>query len=253
MIRARAIPWYNTPMTGTLHIGTSGWVYPHWRGVVYPPQLHQKDWFAFYARHFDTVEINNSFYRLPTEAAVEQWRAQAPPDFVYAMKASRYLTHMKKLNEPLDPLARILGRARILGPHLGPVLYQLPPHWKCNLDRLGQFVAGLPTDLQHVIEFRDPTWCHEDVRRLLQRAGVNYCMHDMKGFDCFPWVTGRIAFIRFHGPMKYAGSYSRDHLVEWAQRIRAMRADGHDVYAYFNNDQGGNAVFNALELKSLVA
>jgi uncharacterized protein YecE (DUF72 family) len=129
---------------GQVRIGTSGWIYKHWRGVFYPERLPAREWFAFYARSFDTVEINNTFYRLPSPAAFAAWHDQAPPGFVYAVKASRYLTHMKKLKDPADALERILGRARLLGPYLGPVLYQLPPHWRCDLDRLREFLAALP-------------------------------------------------------------------------------------------------------------
>jgi uncharacterized protein YecE (DUF72 family) len=235
-----------------VRIGTSGWVYRHWRGPFYPPSLPARDWFGFYAARFDTVEINNSFYRLPTEAAVDGWRAQAPSGFVYAMKASRYLTHMKKLGDPADPLERILGRARRLGAHLGPLLYQLPPRWHCDPERLSRFVDDLPADLMHVLEFRDPSWCNDEIREILERRGIGWCIHDMAGFDCFPWVTGRIAFFRFHGPRKYAGRYDRGFLAERAAMIRDIQAGGRDVYAYFNNDEGGNAVFNALELRDLV-
>lgn len=242
-------------MAARAWIGTSGWVYRHWRGRFYPEDLRARDWFAYYAARFDTVEINNSFYRLPTEAAVEGWRAQAPPGFVYSVKASRYLTHMRKLKEPEDSLERILGRARALQPHLGPVLYQLPPSWKVDAGRLQAFVAALPPDVQHVIEFRDESWYVDPVRSVLEEAGVSFCIHDMADMPNPGWVTGPVVFLRFHGPTKrkYHGSYPTEALESWASRIRGFLAAGHPVYAYFNNDDRAFAAYNALELKSLLA
>src|SRR5438270_10452997 len=156
-----------------VRIGCSGWQYKHWRGDFYPADLPVGRWLDFYAAHFDTVEINNSFYRLPERTVFEAWRRRAPPGFLYAVKASRYLTHMKKLKDPAEPLANILGRARQLGAHLGPILYQLPPHWHCDLARFEQFLAQLPPDLNHVFEFRDPSWCTEQARALLTQTGMS--------------------------------------------------------------------------------
>jgi uncharacterized protein YecE (DUF72 family) len=239
---------------GEVRVGTSGWIYKHWRGVFYPKESSPRDWFRLYARAFDTVEINNSFYRLPSEDAFDAWRRQAPPGFVYALKASRYLTHMKKLKDPEPGLDLLLGRTRRLGAHLGPVLYQLPPHWRCNLDRLRDFLAGLPRDLRHVFEFRDPSWYTDAVRDLLAESGAGFCIHDMRGSEAPPWVTGPLVYVRFHGPagQKYAGRYDRDDLRRWAEPIAGLSESGRDVYAYFNNDNAGHAVANALELKELL-
>ena len=243
---------FKTP--GQIRIGTSGWIYRHRRGVFYPPDLPVGHWFAFYAKHFDTVEINNTFYRLPDVETFVDWRRQAPAGFVYAVKASRFLTHMKKLNDPEEPLARILGGARKLGRHLGPVLYQLPPHWGCNLERLRQFIALLPSALTHVFEFRDTSWFNEDVRALLTQAGIGFCIHDLRGFRCPAWVTGRAVYIRFHGStgVAYAGRYGLPHLRRWAGQIREFRGAGHHVYVYFNNDDRGYAVENARRLRGLL-
>jgi uncharacterized protein YecE (DUF72 family) len=240
---------------GKIRIGTSGWIYNHWRGVFYPPQLPVKRWFAFYSRHFDTVEINNTFYRLPDEQVFRAWRQQAPGGFVYAVKASRFLTHMKKLKDPAESLERILGRARRLGPHLGPILFQLPPHWQCDAARLHAFAACLPGDLQHVLEFRDLSWCADTIHDILTRAGISFCMHDSHGLRWPQWVTGPIVYVRFHGPQgeRYAGRYPRAHLRLWAERIRSLQQTGHDVYAYFNNDREGHAVTNARELREMLA
>ncbi len=146
-----------------VRIGTSGWVYKHWREVFYPPDLPARAWFTFYAREFHTVEINNSFYRLPSPEMFDAWRNQAPPGFLYAVKASRYITHMKKLKDPKEPLHEFITRAQHLGHTLGPILYQLPPHWRVNLERLEQFLALLPAGYRHVIEFRDASWLIEPV------------------------------------------------------------------------------------------
>ncbi len=239
---------------GQLRVGTSGWIYKHWRGVFYPERLPAREWFAFYARSFDTVEINNSFYRLPSPDAFAAWRRQAPPGFVYAVKASRYLTHMKKLKDPAPGLRLILGRARALGPHLGPILYQLPPRWRCDLDRLRQFLAALPGDLHHVFEFRDPSWYNDTVRSLLTQAGASFCIHDMRGSESPAWVTGPLAYLRFHGPteLKYAGCYTPDDLRRSADRIAGMQQAGRDVFAYFNNDDRGHAITNARQLKEFL-
>ena len=237
-----------------LRVGTSGWIYRHWRGVFYPPKLRIKDWFAHYAQSFDTVEINNSFYRLPSEKAFAAWARQAPPNFLYAVKASRFLTHMKKLKDPEGPLELILGRARLLGAHLGPVLYQLPPYWHCDVARLRSFLALLPTDLIHVFEFRDPTWYTDAVRDALTEHSVCFCIHDLRGAPCPEWITGPAVYVRFHGPTEraYAGAYPPAHLRRWAKRIGGYLEAGRNVFAYFNNDDAGHAVNDAIALRSLV-
>lgn len=239
---------------GQIRIGTSGWNYKHWRGIFYPAELPVARWFRFYSQYFDTVEVNNTFYRLPPAEVFVAWRKQAPPGFVYAVKASRFLTHMKKLKDPAGPLANILGRARELGPHLGPVLYQLPPHWKCDLGRLRAFIAQLPGDLHHVFEFRDRSWCNDAVRALLTETGMSHCIHDLRGFACPRWLTGSVAYVRLHGPTekKYAGRYRPAQLRGWAEYIRHFRDSGHDVFVYFNNDEAGYAVANAKELQELL-
>jgi uncharacterized protein YecE (DUF72 family) len=240
---------------GRVRIGTSGWIYRHWRGTFYPRDLAVTNWFAFYSRIFDTVEVNNTFYRLPEATVFQEWARQAPPGFLYALKASRFLTHMKKLQDPEASLKNILGRARQLGPHLGPVLYQLPPHWHCNPDRLATFLAALPRDLTHVVEFRDPSWYTEEVRGLLQEHGVGFCIHDMKGQVCPRWATGPLVYLRFHGPTQvaYAGRYGTDPLREWAGTIREYLDAGRDVFVYFNNDDRAFAVADARELRQLLS
>lgn len=238
---------------GRWRVGTSGWVYPHWRGVFYPADLPQSRWFEYYARHFDTVEINNTFYRLPGEHTFDRWRAQAPPGFLYAVKASRYITHVRRLRECAEPLARFLGRARRLGPALGPVLYQLPPRWRPNLPRLTAFVQMLPADLTHVLEFRDGRWFTSEVLDILRRHGVSFCIFHMGDAETPLAVTAATVYIRMHGAgERYGGCYDVEALRRWAERIRGWCAAGHDVYVYFNNDAFGHAVRNACTLKELL-
>lgn len=235
-------------------IGTSGWTYKHWRGAFYPPDLPQAQWFGYYARHFDTVEVNNTFYRLPEEGTFEAWRAQAPRGFVYAVKASRYITHAKKLKDPEQPLARLLDRAAHLGPSLGPILYQLPPNWRLNLERLEAFLAILPGDRAQVFEFRDPSWFAEEALGLLERYGVGFCVSDLPGAESPLRATGALAYIRLHGPARaYEGAYDERRLRLWATRARELMRGRRRLYVYFNNDAHGHAVRNALRLKELLS
>jgi len=230
-------------------IGTSGWVYPHWRGVFYPPGLPQSHWYSHYAKIFDTVEVNYSFYRLPSEEAFDCWREQAPPGFIYAVKANRYITHVKRLKDAAEPLARFLARARRLGEKLGPILWQLPPRWRANPERLENFAALLPPDLTHAFEFRDSRWFVEPVRRILA-----FCIFDMPGLPCPTWVTSDVVYLRFHGSgVVYEGRYGREGLQPWAARIREWLCKGRRVYAYFNNDAFGFAVEDARELRELLS
>ena len=233
-------------------IATSGWNYKDWRGRFYPKDLPMKKWFAHYAGVFDTVEIDNSFYHLPTGGTFDDWNKQAPRGFLYAVKASRFITHLKKLKNARQPVRRFLKRARRLGNHLGPILYQLPPHWKPNLERLAKFCEQLPGDLKHVIEFRDRTWLNEKTYVVLEKHGICLCVHDM--LKRHPRrVTGKSVYVRFHGTgSKYSGSYSRGRLRRWANWMRQTARSGHDVYAYFNNDRRADAVRNALTLRELL-
>jgi uncharacterized protein YecE (DUF72 family) len=236
----------------TVWVGTSGWAYAHWRGIFYPPDLRQGDWFAFYARQFGTVEINASFYRLPSELAFDRWRAQAPSGFLYALKASRFLTHVKKLKDPQDPLRRFFERASRLDETLGPVLYQLPPHWGVNVARFEHFLTALPTGYAHVVEFRDASWLDEDIFELMERHRVAHCLHDMPPLQIPLRVTAAPVYIRFHGNAGHGGDYSLARLERWAGRIDNWRRQGLDVFAYFNNDVGGYALKNAMTLRSLL-
>jgi uncharacterized protein YecE (DUF72 family) len=213
----------------------------------------QARWFEHYAQTFDTVEINNSFYRLPERETFASWARRAPRGFECAVKASRYLTHMKKLKDPEAPLTRLFDRARALGAHLGPVLYQLPPGWKVDRDRFGHFLSVLPPDARHAVEFRDPSWYDAEILTLMERHGVALCLHDMPGSATERTRVGPFVYVRFHGATStYAGGYPEERLRGWAEWLNGQRDLGCDVYAYFNNDIGGHAPRDAVTLRRVL-
>lgn len=234
-------------------IGTSGWHYEHWQGVFYPPGLAREQWLGHYAGVFDTVEINNSFYRLPSDAALHAWHDATPAGFLFSVKASRYLTHMKKLREPQAGLAKFLPPLVALGDKLGPLLFQLPPRWRCNAPRLAEFLAALPAGREYAFELRDPSWHCPEVLELLRAYNAAFCIYDLAGF-CSPLhVTADFAYVRLHGPgAAYGGCYTDAALAQWAARMGAWRGLRR-VYVYFDNDQAGYAVQNALALRALLA
>jgi uncharacterized protein YecE (DUF72 family) len=236
-----------------VRIGCSGWMYRHWRGLFYPDKLAVKRWFAYYAETFDTVEINNSFYRLPKPATFAAWRRQAPPGFMYAVKANRYLTQARKLNVCGEPIARMMASVGALMPALGPLLYQLPPRFKVNLDRLEAFLAITPRSVTNVFEFRDPSWYCDAVFALLERYGASLCVHDMPGSVSPRMAVGPVAYLRFHGTGgKYIGRYSDEALQGWADEIAREACRGRPVWAYFNNDIRGHATDDAQTLRAMV-
>jgi uncharacterized protein YecE (DUF72 family) len=238
---------------GRARVGCSGWQYKHWRGDFYPGELPQSKWFEHYAATFDTVEINNTFYRLPERATFASWARRAPRGFEFAVKASRFLTHMKKLKDPDEPLDRLFSRMRALDVHLGPVLYQLPPGWKVDADRFRTFLEALPRGARHVVEFRDPSWYGAEIRELLAKHRVALCLHDMPGSAPGRDATGPFVYVRFHGATsKYGGAYSDARLRGWAEWLNARRDEGCDVYAYFNNDVGGHAPRDAVTLRRVL-
>jgi uncharacterized protein YecE (DUF72 family) len=246
---ARSAPCSPTRVRARARIGCSGWQYRHWRGSFYPRDLVHRRWFDYYASQFDTVEINNTFYRLPEASAFVEWRKQAPAEFLYAAKASRFLTHMKKLKDPEQPLDRLFSRARLLGRALGPVLYQLPPRWNVNIERLETFVRSLPRRRRHVIEFRDPSWYTDEVFELLARHHVACCIHDMAGSATGRRAVGSFVYARFHGPARYSGRYDDGTLDDWAEWFADCLREGRPVFAYFNNDAGGHAPHDAVRLR----
>jgi len=237
---------------GNCYIGTSGWNYAHWKHVFYPPKLNSWELLAYYSRVFKTVEINYSFYRLPEREQFEEWQQEVPKDFVFAVKASQYLTHQKKLKNPNEPLARIIEHARGLGKKLGPILYQLPPRWNVNLSRLREFLPLLPQDIRHVMEFRDESWLIDEVFDLLREYTVGYCIMSAPDLPCVLQVTAPFAYIRMHnGGYETESNYSPAQLEWWANKVQEFLKNV-DVYIYFNNDYKGFAVQNALQLKELL-
>jgi uncharacterized protein YecE (DUF72 family) len=236
-----------------LRIGTSGWHYKHWLGNFYPEKLPHARMLPYYLQFFDTVEINNSFYMLPKFETMRTWAAAVPQDFQFAVKGSRFLTHNKKLKEPQNALDNFLPRAEELGEKLGPILFQLPPKWRKNTERLSEFLDALPRSHRYTFEFREPSWLSDDVYAILRKHNAAFCIYELAGFVTPEVITADWIYIRLHGPgNKYQGSYSKKSLTAWAKKIAQWQNDGQSVYVYFDNDQAGYAAFNALELKRLL-
>lgn len=239
-------------MAAEIRIGTSGWHYGHWLGPFYPADLPTAQMLPYYLRYFDTVEINNSFYRLPELTTFENWREATPANFCFAVKASRYLTHMKKLKDPQSGLENLMPRVEGLGEKLGPILFQLPPHWHVNVERLQAFLTALPPTYRYSFELRDATWHRPEVYEVLRQHNAAFCIYDLAGFQSALEITADFAYIRLHGPGgAYQGSYSEEALQEWARLIKQWSATLKAIYVYFDNDQAAYAVYNALRLKEL--
>jgi len=233
-------------MSAEIRIGTSGWSYKHWIGPFYPTGMPAKEMLAFYAEHFDTVELNNSFYHLPSSKTYKNWRDTVASDFVFAVKGSRFITHMKKLKAPKTSTKKFFAHAAHLEKKLGPILFQLPPRWKCNLERLAKFVDALPENYFYAFEFRNDTWFTKDVYYLLERHNVALCIYHQTGYDSPIEVTANFVYVRLHGTeSKYGGSYPKSALKEWAKRIKKWRSDVKEICFYFNNDPEGQAIKNA--------
>ncbi len=238
----------------SIRIGTSGWHYKHWLGRFYPEKLPASKMLDFYIRHFDTVELNNSFYRLPSPEALRVWHDTTPPDFLFAVKGSRFLTHMKKLKDPSEGIRRFFERADILAEKVGPVLFQLPPNWDSDAARLRRFLGALPSYHRYAFEFRNRTWDNEEVLGILREHRAAYCIYDLAGFVTPLTVTADFVYLRLHGPGgKYQGRYTDAILEQWAGRIRDWASSGLSVYAYFDNDDSGFAPENARELSRRVS
>jgi len=234
-----------------VRVGTSGYLYRHWRSVFYPPRLAQEDWLPYYARFFDTVELNATFYRLPTPEAVDRWRVLVPEQFVFAVKGSRYLTHMKRLLDAGEGLRRFFGPVSRLGPKLGPTLWQLPPHLRPDTARLDLFLARLPPG-RHAVEFRDQAWYSEETCGVLDRHAAAFCEHDQIGRPP-PRLTGGWRYLRFHGAAaRHAGRYGAASLRPVAEDLLAWGRRGRIAHVYFNNDADGHAVRDALDLLALL-
>ncbi len=235
---------------GAFRVGTSGYQYEHWQGDLYPKEAPKKEWFDYYVKHFDTVEINNTFYNLPEAHTFDDWRRRAPEGFCYVLKFSRYGSHIKRLKSPKETIGLFLERADRLKSLLGPILVQLPPRWHADPERLEKFVAAAPSDHRWAFEFRDPGWLCEAIYRILRKQNAALCIHDMLR-DHPREVTADWVYLRYHGTGN-GGDYTYQALSAQAQQIQDYLSDGLDVFAYFNNDAHGYAVRNALDLRRYV-
>lgn len=239
---------------GRIRIGTSGWSYDHWQGPFYPDDLSHGEWLGYYAGRFRGVEINASFYRLPSADTLRGWSRRVPADFAFAFKASRFLTHMKKLKPAPDSLAAMLSRARVLRSRLGPILFQLPPHWHANPGRLADFLDALPRRHRYAFEFRDASWWSDRVFALLERHGAAAVWFDLEGRRSPVVDTAAFRYVRWHGPgtEAYTGRYGGNRLRPLARRAREWREAGQDVYIFFDNDEAGYAPADALALQRML-
>lgn len=237
-----------------IRIGTSGWHYKHWCGPFYEEKTPPRRMFACYQQQFDTVELNNSFYRLPTEDALQSWFDSSPADFLFAAKASRYITHRKRLSDPQNAVDHFFERMQRLGPKLGPILFQLPPRWNANPERLENFLRVLPRGHPYTFEFRDLSWNQEAIYNILRRHNAAYCISEIAGYQSPELLTADFAYTRLHGPGEraYQGEYSQEQLQRWAEKIAVWSETLRAVYVYFDNDQAGFAAKNALALKKMV-
>lgn len=239
--------------SGRVFIGTSGWFYEHWFGRFYPSGLSKKELLPYYCNYFNTVELNNSFYHLPTENAVKYWRENTGKDFLFSVKASRLITHYRRLKNIDGLLKSFLERMALFKGKLGPILFQLPPGFPKNVDTLKRFLAKLPRRLRKTIEFREESWICKEVFSLLREFNAAFCIISIPDFPIVFERTADFSYIRFHGRQALYGSeYSEEELSDFAKRINIFLSDGIDTYVYFNNDANAYAVKNALYLKKIL-
>ncbi len=239
-------------MSPRIFLGTSGWNYPHWAGVFYPERAPRSKWLQLYGEHFDTVEVNATFYRLPKPETFEKWRRGTPEGFLWAVKASRYITHVKKMRDTRDPLNRFLDAAELLEQKLGPVLFQLPPFLAFDGVIFRDFCAELEKRRhRYALEVRHGSWLADEALGIMRDCNIALCIADTAGrFPYHEHLTADFTYIRLHGSRQlYASSYSDVELQDWAKKIRAW---DRDTYLYFDNDYEGNAPRNALQLKTLL-
>jgi uncharacterized protein YecE (DUF72 family) len=236
-----------------LKIGTSGWSYRHWKELFYPAELSSKNWLKFYSRHFDTIEINSSFYRLPKRETFENWAKITPDKFLFSVKASRFITHIKRLKNCEEPLKNFFTRVLELGEKLGPILFQLPPNLKKDSSRLNDFLKILPAGYRYVFEFRNDSWFDDQTFDALRENNCALCIASSPIFPYVEKLTADFTFIRMHGgTILYGSKYNKDELEDWAKKIKSWLKDNIDCYIYFNNDAFAHAVENAGELKLIL-
>jgi uncharacterized protein YecE (DUF72 family) len=235
-------------------IGTSGWQYPHWRERFYPAGLPQAKWLEHYAERFATVEVNNAFYRLPESSTFEAWRSRTPDDFVLTVKASRYITHLKRLREPAEPVRLLLDRARHLESKLGPILLQFPPNLKADLGALDEVLAQFPSDVRVAVEPRHESWFEADTPAVLRSHRAAFCLSDSPARRTPYWRTADWGYLRMHqGRSNPSPCYGRAALQGWAKRLSDLWSPKATVYAYFNNDTAGCALRDAQRFANAVS
>ena len=237
-----------------IRIGTSGFHYKHWIGRYYPAGIAPGKMLEHYMHDFDTVELNNTFYQLPNESSFDAWRKSTPRDFLFAVKGSRFITHMIKLKDAQRGLTNFLPRAERLRGKLGPILWQLPPGWKVNVERLEEFLSLLPREHRYTFELRNQSWMTDEVLEVLRRYNAAFCIYELAGYQSPIELTADWTYIRLHGPtqFKYQGSYSDEQLAAWATRIKQWSRKLDAIYVYFDNDDRAYAVENALTLKRML-
>lgn len=238
----------------SIHIGTSGWQHDTFSGRFYPDDLSQSDRLSFYADTFGTVEVNNTFYQTPEAETLRAWRRQTPDGFTFTVKANQYITHFKKMKDPAGPVQNLYGAVEPLGEALGPILFQCPPNWHQNLDRLHNFLEVLDDEHRHVFEFRDPTWLNEDTYDALAAHDAAFCIYNFGGRSTHRTVITDWVYVRLHGTGEaYHGRYSDAELDDWADALADWQTEGRDVYVYFNNTAGeGHAPVDAQRLQTRV-
>lgn len=241
-------------MSAQIYIGTSGWNYKHWLGPFYPPKFPATEMLDFYAQYFNTVELNNSFYHLPSIKSFKNWRETTPDNFIFAVKGSRFITHMKKLKAPKTSTKKFFARVKYLEEKLGPILFQLPPHWRLNVERLSGFLDALPRQYAYAFEFREHSWFTDEVYKLLKQHNAALCFYHMTGYDSPMELTADFVYVRMHGTEStYGGSYPKEMLKRLAEQIRKWQAQTKRAYVYFNNDPEGKAVKNAITLQQMLS
>lgn len=236
-----------------IHIGTSGWHYDHWKGRFYPETLPRTNYLEYYADNFHTLEINNSFYQMPQEKTMVQWRNAVQEGFIFAIKASRYITHIKKLKDGKQIIPPFIKKIEILGKRLGPVLFQMPPQWRFNLERLTSFLKALPSGFRYAFEFRDSSWFNAGTYDALAAYNASFCIYHTTGRSTPHQVTADFIYTHFHGPKGSSqGKYDPSVLTEWADRFINWAAEGKEVFCYFDNDESGFAAQDAVQIQSIL-
>jgi uncharacterized protein YecE (DUF72 family) len=237
-----------------LYIGTSGFSYSHWEeGVFYPEGLAKNKQLEYYSQYFQTVELNNPFYHLPSAGTFQSWYQRTPENFIFAVKVSRYITHIKKLKDCREPWQRFINNAKQLKEKLGPILFQLPPNWQINLERLEKFLKILPKKYQYSFEFRHQTWFSEEIYQLLKKYNAALCLADSPDWPYQEEITTDFVYLRLHGrDSRYSSKYTDQELKKWAGKIKKWQKSVKEIYVYFNNDAYGYAAENAQALKRLV-